>query len=155
MIERLTGCAVIVRCGVGFDHIDLAAAGAAGIPVCNTPDYGTGEVADHAIAMMLALRRGVVACHDAMRADPVRGFRLRSRCRWCVGCAEAGWESSDWAGSARRRPCAPKAFGLEVIAYDPYVPRGQEIALGIGRCDRLADLSALQRRCQPAHAADR
>ena len=139
MIGRLRHCAVIVRCGVGFDHIDLAAAGAAGIPVCNTPDYGTGEVADHAVAMILALRRGIVVCHDAMRADPVRGFdcfpvplvrRLRGSRLGIVGLGRIG------TATALRA----KALGLEVIAYDPYVPRGQEIALGIGRCDWLGDL---------------
>jgi lactate dehydrogenase-like 2-hydroxyacid dehydrogenase len=49
-IARMPNCRIIVRAGVGFDHIDLKAAGCAGIPVCNTPDYGISEVADHAIA---------------------------------------------------------------------------------------------------------
>ena len=44
LVARLKNCRVIVRAGVGFDHIDLEAAGRAGIPVCNTPDYGTSEV---------------------------------------------------------------------------------------------------------------
>ena len=59
-IADIPKCRVIVRAGVGFDHIDLEAAGRAGIPVCNTPDYGTSEVADHAIALVLALTRGIV-----------------------------------------------------------------------------------------------
>src|SRR5689334_8236010 len=50
-IAALKRCRIIVRAGVGFDHIDLAAAEEAGIPVCNTPDYGTSEVADHAIGL--------------------------------------------------------------------------------------------------------
>src|SRR5262245_38596343 len=58
-IDRLTRCKVIVRCGVGFDNIDGAAARARGIPVCNVPDYGTEEVADSAIGMALALARGI------------------------------------------------------------------------------------------------
>ena len=54
VFAEMPRCRIIVRAGVGFDHIDLKATGAAGIPVCNTPDYGTSEVADHAIALMLA-----------------------------------------------------------------------------------------------------
>ncbi|MCX7304064.1 MAG: hypothetical protein NTV73_06965 [Hyphomicrobiales bacterium] len=48
MLGLLKKCRIIVRAGVGFDHIDLDAAARLGIPVCNTPDYGTSEVADHA-----------------------------------------------------------------------------------------------------------
>src|SRR5690242_86096 len=58
-IERLTRCKLIVRCGVGYDNVDIAAARRRGIPVANVPDYGTGEVADSAIGMTLALTRGI------------------------------------------------------------------------------------------------
>ena len=57
IIARLTHCRAIIRNGVGFDTVDIAAAANAGIPVCNVPDYGTEEVADHAIALTLALYR--------------------------------------------------------------------------------------------------
>ena len=56
LIERLSACRILVRAGVGYDHIDIAACGARRIPVCNVPDYGTTEVADHAIALMLEPR---------------------------------------------------------------------------------------------------
>src|SRR5688500_5862976 len=48
-VDRLGACKVITRCGVGYDNVDLAAARAKAIPVCNVPDYGTEEVADSAI----------------------------------------------------------------------------------------------------------
>lgn len=140
-IARLSRCVVIVRCGVGYDHIDLQAAGVAGIPVCNTPDYGTAEVADHAIALVLALKRGLATYHDALRADPVGGFdcfapplvrRLSGAVLGILGLGRIG------TATALRA----KAFGLEVQAYDPYVPRGQEIALGVRRVDQLGDLLA-------------
>ena len=57
VVAGMTRCRAIVRNGVGFDSVDLAAAARAGIPVCNVPDYGTEEVADHAIALTLALYR--------------------------------------------------------------------------------------------------
>ena len=44
--------------GVGYDNVDIKAAGRLGIPVCNIPDYGTEEVADHALALILGLYRG-------------------------------------------------------------------------------------------------
>ena len=57
---------IVVRAGVGFDNLDLKGWGARGVPVCNAPDYGTTEVADHALALMLALRRGT-ATYDTGR----------------------------------------------------------------------------------------
>ena len=56
-LTRLRNCKVLVRNGVGFDSVDIGAARNLGIPVCNVPDYGTEEVADHAIALTLALCR--------------------------------------------------------------------------------------------------
>ena len=74
LVERLDGCRILVRAGVGYDHIDIGACGARGIPVCNVPDYGTTEVADHAIALMLALARGLVSYHARLLADPHAGW---------------------------------------------------------------------------------
>ena len=141
-IAALSRCRIIVRAGVGFDHIDLAAAAEAGIPVCNTPDYGTSEVADHAIALMLALRRGIVAYHEELRADPSANYdntraplvrRLRGRTFGVVGLGRIG------TAAALRA----KAFGMEVVAYDPYVSRGAEIALGVARVESLGELLAV------------
>ena len=66
-IRRLRKCRAIVRCGVGYDNVDLAAAGAKGIYVCNVPDYGTDEVADHAMALMLACARGLTLTERRLR----------------------------------------------------------------------------------------
>jgi phosphoglycerate dehydrogenase-like enzyme len=129
----------IVRCGVGFDHIDLQAAGDAGIPVCNVPDYGTSEVADHAMAMLLSLTRGIVAAHNALKADPVKGWdyrtspttrRMRGSRFGIVGLGRIG------TATALRA----KAFGYEVLVFDPYLSNGQEIAVGVQRVSSLNDL---------------
>lgn len=141
LVARLPRCRVIVRGGVGFDHIDLAACGAAGIPVCNTPDYGTSEVADHAIALTLALTRGICSYHDTLRSDPAGRFdftaaplvrRVRGTRFGIVGLGRIG------TATALRA----KSFGFEILAHDPYLPAGQEIALGVRRLDSLGDLLA-------------
>src|SRR5690606_22014336 len=61
VINALTRCKVIVRYGIGYDNVDIAAAKARGIPVCNVPDYGVHEVAEHAVSMALALARQLPA----------------------------------------------------------------------------------------------
>ena len=67
-IERLEHCKLIVRCGVGYDNVDHAAARRRGIPVANVPDYGNEEVADSAIGLMLALTRGFAFLNSRLRA---------------------------------------------------------------------------------------
>ncbi len=67
---------IAVRSGVGYDNIDTAGWGARNIPACNVPDYGTTEVADHAIALMLALTRGTYSYHGH-RSDRCRRLALQ------------------------------------------------------------------------------
>jgi len=138
-IARLQRCKIIVRCGTGYNNIDVAAATARGIPVCNTPDYGTAEVADHTIAMLLALERGLIPFDYALRADPVKNFdhrifmdgrRLAGRVFGTVGLGPVG------TATALRA----KAFGMPVVTFDPYLPRGQELALGVERVESLEEL---------------
>jgi len=134
-IERLENCKVIVRPGVGYDGIDIEAARERGIPVCNVPDYGTEEVADSAMGMALALSRGTHFLNSRLRrgvgdwnvgqAVPIQ--RLRGRTFGIVGCGRIGT-----ATALRAR-----AFGFDVVFYDPYVRDGIDKALGIRRVDDL------------------
>jgi D-3-phosphoglycerate dehydrogenase len=135
-LSVLPRCRGVVRCGVGYDNVDLRAAGERGIIVCNVPDYGTEEVADHALAMLLALARRLFPCDAAIRAgkwDVTSVFgapRLRGRTLGIIGCGRIG--------TAMALRC--KALGLEVVIYDPYQPPGLEKALGVRRAYRLDDL---------------
>jgi phosphoglycerate dehydrogenase-like enzyme len=139
LIAQAKKCRVIVRAGVGFNHIDLAEAAAAGIPVCNTPDYGTSEVADHTIGFLLSLARGIPEFQDKMRRDIKAPWqypettcmrRIRGTTIGLVGLVRIG------TATALRA----KAFGLHVVAYDPYVSRGTEIAVGVERVESLEAL---------------
>src|SRR6201995_2242144 len=70
-IDKLRKCRIFVKFGVGYDDVDIERFGKLGIPVCNTPDYGTREVADHAIALMMTLSKSI-AYHDQELRDDLR-----------------------------------------------------------------------------------
>ena len=137
-IERLEHCKLIVRCGVGYDNIDSVFARQRGIPVANVPDYGTEEVADSAIGMMMALTRGIVYLNSRLQnnqgawhySQAVPIYRLRGRVFGIVGLGRIGTAAAVRA----------KALGMDVAFYDPYKPDGYEKALGLRRVERLEDL---------------
>ena len=71
-IDKLRKCRIFVKLGVGYDDVDIERFGKMGIAVCNTPDYGTREVADHAIALMMTLAKSI-AYHDERVARRPQG----------------------------------------------------------------------------------
>jgi D-3-phosphoglycerate dehydrogenase len=83
IIASLKKCKIIVRYGIGVDNVDLAAAKTRGIAVCNVPDYGVNEVADHALALTLALARQLPTIDRRLRGgvwkltpdNPMPAFR--------------------------------------------------------------------------------
>ncbi len=139
-IARLTKCKLIVRCGVGFDNVDRTAARACGITVANIPDYGTEDVADSAIGMMLTLTRGIHSLNTRLQnaqgdwsytqVAPV--LRLRGRVFGVIGIGRIG------TAAALRA----KALGMDVIYYDPHVPQGRDKSLGIRAVETLDELLA-------------
>jgi phosphoglycerate dehydrogenase-like enzyme len=136
VINHLRQCRVIVRNGVGFDTVDLAAAAARNIPVCNVPDYGTEEVADHALALTLALCRQLFPLDaEAKRLGweirvSARMRRLRTLQFGLVGLGRIG------TAAALRA----KAFGFRTTFFDPYVVSGTHKALGIERTATFDEL---------------
>lgn len=137
-IEALQRCKAIVRIGVGYDNVDCAAARSRGIAVCNVPDYGTEDVADHALAMLLALARNLVEYQRDLREPSprwdARGCRRTPRLRGMVfGVVGLGRIGSATALRA-------KAFGMDVVAYDPLIPDGRDKALGIRSVHTLEEL---------------
>src|SRR5262249_8367102 len=104
--------------------------------VCNVPDYGTEEVADHAMALFLAVARFLGPCDRQIRQGgwdfrvALGTPRLRGKTFGIVGCGRIGTAPAVRA----------KAFGLDVIFYDPYLPQGYDKALGIRRAETLESL---------------
>ena len=138
-MEKLGKCRIFVKPAVGYDDVDLPAWSSRGIAVCNVPDYGTREVADHAIALMMTLTKSIAFHDESLRADPRANWRPNmnpygrrmSDCTFGVlGLGRIG------AAAARRA----KAFDMRVTFYDPYQPNGVELALGIDRADTLEQL---------------
>lgn len=137
-IERLTRCKLIVRCGVGFDNVDWRFARERGIPVANVPDYGTEEVADSAIGLLLSMTRGISLLNSQLRQGGIDWSyrhavplgRLRGRVLGIVGLGRIG------SAAALRG----KALGMDVIYYDPYAPDGRDKSLGVRRVEALEEL---------------
>ncbi|HEY3901384.1 MAG TPA: C-terminal binding protein [Chthoniobacter sp.] len=135
-ISRLRRCLALIRNGVGFDSVDIAAAREQGIAVCNVPDYGTEEVADHAIALALALCRQLFPLDQeakqlgwTIRVEP-KLRRLRELTFGVVGLGRIG------TATALRA----KSLGFRVLFHDPYLPNGTDKAVGITRVRTLDEL---------------
>lgn len=127
-LESAPQLKVAVRSGVGYENFDLAAFAERGIPACNVPDYGSEEVALHALSMMLALRRRIVYFDAHLRLGIWRGWpgelpmnRLSGQTVGVVGIGRIGTEFVK-----RARPL----FG-EVLACDPYVAPATFDRLGV------------------------
>ncbi len=130
----------VVRMGVGYDRIDRAAAARHGVTVCNVPDYGTTEVADHAIALAVTLCRGLIHHHERQRSAAADWSVIRDPAIRRYGTQVFGILGLGRIGTATA--LRAKALGFRVIFYDPKLPNGSELALGIGRAASLEALLA-------------
>lgn len=122
VISAMTRAKVIVRYGIGVDNVDLEAARARGIPVCNVPDYCIDEVADHTLAFLLATTRKVVDNTLKIRdgkwglATPLDGMlTLRNLTVGVIGFGRIG----------REVVARLKAFKSTVLVHDPVVPASE------------------------------
>lgn len=141
VLGKLKNCRIYVKPAVGYDDVDVAAWGAAGIPVCNTPDYGTREVADHAMALMLTLTKSIAFHDESLRADPKANWRpaLNPFGQRLADCTFGVLGLGRIGTAAALRA---KAFDMDVVFFDPYRSSGTELSLGIRRADSLAELMA-------------
>lgn len=135
VIKGLRNVKAIVNGGVGVDRIDVDAATEAGIPVVNVPDVWLNEVADHAMLLLLAMIRKLQYAsetahsgrwsqvHSALAPVP----RIQGRTLGLVA----------FGSIARNMAKRAQAFGLNVIAYDPYVSAEVMERLGVGKRESL------------------
>ena len=127
VIASMQRARVIVRYGIGVDNVDLAAAAARRIPVCNVPDYCIDEVADHTLAFILATTRQVVPNTLHIRnglwglATPLESLKtLKHLTVGLVGFGRIGQEVASRL----------KAFKCPILVFDPVVPAATVTAAG-------------------------
>jgi D-3-phosphoglycerate dehydrogenase len=137
LLRRARRLQVIGRAGVGTDNIDIAAATALGIAVINAPAGNTVSVAELFFGSLIALVRHLPDAFASMRAgrwdrSALLGTELRGRTLGIIGLGRIGGEIATRA----------RAFGMALIAYDPYVTADRFERLQVTRAD---DLDALLR----------
>ena len=135
VIDAMQKARIIARYGVGVDNIDLEAAARRGLWVTNVPDYCVEEVSDHALALILALARKVVFLDRRVRQgqwdyrDLTPIPRLAGKTLGLVGFGRI----------ARATGRKARAFGMRILAYDPYVKEvAEEEAQLVGLPELLA-----------------
>ena len=148
-LARANGLKVIGRAGVGVDTIDVDAATERGIAVLTAPAGNTISAAELTLALTLALARRVAAADRSMKAGQwdrksFSGTELYGKTLGLVGAGRIGGEVAKRA----------RAFGMQVVAFDPFLIAERALALGIERAE--LDEVLASRRCRVAAcAADR
>ena len=116
VMEKLsTELKLVVRYGVGVDNVNVKAATKMGITVCNVPDYGTNEVADHALSLMLAIQRKIVLMSNYTKNekwDYVKAIPVHRHSTLTIGIVGIGRIGKAFAKRVN-------VLGCNVVAYDP------------------------------------
>src|SRR6202142_2843216 len=126
VLEKAPKLRVIGRAGVGVDNVDLAAATEAGVLVMNTPGGNAVSVAEHTLALMLAMARSIPQANASTKAGKWEkkkflGNELRGKTLGVVGLGSIG----------REVVLRARAFAMRVVAHDPYVTSKIAVDLGV------------------------
>ncbi|KXX69592.1 C-terminal binding protein [Flammeovirga sp. SJP92] len=144
ILSQLNNAKVIVRYGIGVDNIDLEAAKKYGIAVCNVPDYGIAEVADHAASLAVSLGRQLPFWHNSIIGN-----------QWPASTPTTLKSFSDMnfvvlgAGRIGRETIKRmQAFGFKCYAYDPYVSQAVLSGMNVQKVEleeaiKMADILSL------------
>ena len=116
LIDAGTNLKVIGRCGVGVDNIDIPAATARGIVVCNTPESNTIAATEHTCAMIMAITRHIPQAHQSIQEGKwdrksFDGIQLQGKTLGIIGVGRIG------SRVAKRM----QAMEMTTIGYDPYI----------------------------------
>ena len=150
VLDALPRCRVVARYGTGYDTVDVEAATARGVIVANVIGFGVHEVAEHAIALLLAGARRIVAHDRAVRggawdigqADPIH--RIAGSTLGLIG----------YGRIARAVQAKLAGFDLRTLACDPFVPAAEVLAAGATPVDlhtllRQSDLISIHAPLTP------
>lgn len=134
LLNAGTNLKVVGRAGIGVDNIDVKAATARGIVVMNTPRANAVATAEHAMALMLGVSRHIAPAHASLLAgewerSKFTGVELNGKTLGIIGFGNIG----------RLVAARAQAFGMEVIAYDPYISEAVAHETGVTLVD-LEDL---------------
>src|SRR6266511_1594504 len=132
-LARACKLRILARAGVGVDNIDVDACSRQGVVVVNAP-YGEGvSAAEHTVGMLLALVRKMPFAHDSLKRGAwdrgIYGAELFRKTAGILGLGKVG----------SRVATRLRAFEMDVVVYDPYIPEGRARDLGV----RLTDLQTL------------
>jgi D-3-phosphoglycerate dehydrogenase len=135
VLEAATALRVVGRAGVGVDNVDVEAATARGVIVMNTPDGNTISTAEHAFSLLVSTARTIPQAHASMVAGKwerkkFQGVELYGKTLAILGMGRIG-------GELARRAIA---FGMKVLAYDPYLAASRARALQVELVNHLDDV---------------
>jgi D-3-phosphoglycerate dehydrogenase len=136
LISGWTRCKLVIRHGVGYDNVDVDALQKAGIPLCYIPDYCTEEVAEQAIALIMACGRRLAASRKVLDessaagrwdfADVIPIYRMAGKTLGIMGCGRIGSRVYEKL----------RGFGFRFLICDPYLTPERKRELGIEVVDR-------------------
>jgi D-3-phosphoglycerate dehydrogenase len=136
VMDRAPHLRVIARTGIGYDAVDLAAATARGIAVCNTPDGPTISTAEHAVTLMLVVAKKVKTAESALTTGTTSGYYSRHE---GIELASKVLGLVGFGRIARRVAAIAEGIGMRIVTFDPYVDPAS-IPPGVVRADDLDDL---------------
>ena len=135
-LARARRLRILGRAGVGVDNIDVEACSRQGVVVVNAPYGNVVSAAEHTVGMLLALVRKIPTAHEGLRRlewdRGVYGAELFRKTAGVLGLGKVG----------SRVAARLRAFDMEVLVYDPYIPEGRARELGV----RLTDLQTVLSR---------
>lgn len=137
VLERAENLKVVGRAGIGLDNVDVAAATKQGILVVNAPQSNILSAAEHTMALLLAQARNIPQAHAALVAgkwerERWQGVELHGKTLGIVGLGRVGTLVAQRAS----------AFGMRLIAFDPYIAPGRAAQMGVELVPTVADVCA-------------
>jgi D-3-phosphoglycerate dehydrogenase len=135
VLERADNLKVVGRAGIGLDNVDVEAATRNGVLVVNAPQSNVISAAEHTMALLLAQARNVPQAHASLTAgswerERWQGVELHGKTLGIIGLGRVGTLVAQRAS----------AFGMRLIAYDPYVSAGRAAQMGVDLLDTVVEV---------------